>query len=214
MKVKLTFLSILVFAICTLGQDKAQTNQWRGLILDEATPEQVLEKFKNPKTDKGNQQFRPLKYNEWFKVKNNKNFRFIHYENIEGFKDVKLFFLESKLIAIQLEPEKLAASALEQSYGVDFEVLISGFEQAVNSGDYERDKGKVYPKSFPTVYEVMNKSEKSFLFAGIANNSFGTILGKSMGVDVDDSNSLPGKVYMIQLISRKLESNTGTNLLK
>lgn len=210
----ITFLFVLSLSVFGQNNDKAQTDRWRGLILDEATPEQVLDKFKNPKADKSNQPFRPLKYNEWFAVKNNKNFRFIHYQNIEGFKDVKLFFLQNKLVAIQLEPEKLAAALLTQTYGVNFEVLVSGFEQAANSQDYERDKGKVYPKSFPTVYEVMNKSDKSYLFAGIANNSFGTILGKSMGVDIDDSNSLPGKVYMIQLISRKLESSSGTNLLK
>ncbi len=213
MKKLLPLILLFVWSLSVCGQDKALPDRWRELILDEATPEQVLEKFKNPKADKPNQSFRPLKYNEWFNVKNNKNFRLIHYENIEGFKDAKLFFLDNKLVVIQLEPEKLGASALAQSYGVDFEVLVSGISKALSPQDFDRDKGKAYPKRFPDFYEVMHKAEKSCIFAGIANNSVGSILGRGIGLE-DDSNSLPGKVSMIQLISRKLESNSGTNLLK
>jgi hypothetical protein len=195
------------------GQNKAMPDRWREMVLDESTTEQALAKFPNPKADKKDQIFRPLKYNEWFNVKNNKNFRLLHYENIEGFKDVKLFFLDNKLVVIQLEPEKLAASLLPQTYGTDFEVLVSGFDKAVSSKDFEREKGKTYPKRFPTVYEVMHKADKSYIFAGIGNSSFGSILSKSVGLE-DDPNSMPGKVLMIQLISRSLENKAATNLLK
>ncbi len=62
------------------------------MILDETTHAQALIAFANPKTDKPGQQFRPMKYNEWFDTKGRKDFHLLHYENIEGFKDVKLYF--------------------------------------------------------------------------------------------------------------------------
>lgn len=211
---KYSIIFILLFTFSSFGQtEKASLDSWRGLTLDQSTSEQILEKFSGQKTDKSNQPFRPLKYDEWFDKKN-KNFRVIHYENIEGFKDVKLFLLNNKLVVIQLEPKQLAASALQKAYEVEFEPLISGFDQAASPRDYERNKGKVYPKSFPTVYNLLGQTEQAIAFAGVGNSSFGAILSKSMGVGIDDSNSLPGKIFMLQLISRTLENNKGIDLLK
>ena len=59
----------------------------------------------------------------------------------------------------------------------------------------------------------MNKGPESYVFAMIANNSFGSILGKAVGIR-DASESLPGKAMIIQLISRSLEETKSIDLLK
>ncbi|MGI8670881.1 MAG: hypothetical protein ACR2J3_13705 [Aridibacter sp.] len=210
----LSIIFILIFSFSIFGQ-KAQTNQWRGLVLDEAIPEKALEVLGKPKTDKDNEAYRPLKFNEWFDVKE-KNFRVLHYEDaqkVEGFKDVKLYFRKGKLVAIWLEPEKLEANSLEMAYDAEFRYLSDKFSESMNPRDFERNQGRSYPKSFPTVYFLMNKNDSTYAFAMITNNSFGSILGKSMGVK-DASESLPGKVAIINLISKSLESKAGVNLLK
>lgn len=212
MKKYLLPLIILIFAVAAFGQ---KPNEWKTLVLDEASPEQAIQMLGKPKTDKPNQSFRPLKFNEWFDVEK-KDFRILHYEDasaIEGFKDVTLAFRNDKLVSVTLEPKKLDANALSRSYEAEFVYLSDKISQSFNPQDFERNQGKVYPKSFPTVYFLMLKAQSSYVFAMIANNSFGSILGKSMGVQ-DASESLPGKVAMIQLISRKLEETKSKSLLK
>lgn len=207
-----TLILILVLSFAAFGQSP---NQWHGLILDEATPEKAIADLGNPKTDKDGQGYRPLKFNEWFDVKE-KNFRVLHYENnakIEGFKDVKLTFRGGKLVSILLEPEKLAANALSRAYNLEFNYLNRNIDEAFNPNNFERNQGKVYPKSYPTVYFLGHKAETSYLFAMVGNSSFGSILGKSMGVG-DASESLPGKVLMIEYISKKLEETKSKDLLK
>lgn len=206
------FILIFVLSFTVFSQNP---DSWRGLVLDEATPEKAAEILGKPKTDKANQSFRPLKFNEWFDVKT-KNFRIFHYENaaaIEGFKDVKLIFRNEKLVALTLEPEKLEASALSRAYGVEFQYLSDKISQSMAPRDFERDNGKTYPKNYPDIYYLMHNAEKSYIFALIANNSLGAILGKGMGVK-DASESIPGKVAVIQLITKSLEETKSRDLLK
>lgn len=215
MKVPGILLIALLLTFSIFAQDKAKITEWRGLVLDRATPEKAIEVLGKPKTDKPNQKFRPLKFDEWFDVEA-KNFRELHWEKvsqIEGFDDVKLFFRDDKLVSIWLEPKKLEANALQISYNGDFVYLTDKTAQLFNPGDFERNQGKTYPKSFPDLYYLMNKNEAAYGFVMVANNSFGSILGKSLGVQ-DAGESLPGKISIINLISKSLESKKGTNLLK
>lgn len=69
MKIITILVFCLILSVFAFAQDKAKTNQWRGLILDEATPDQAVEILGKLKTDKENQPYRPLKFNEWFDVK-------------------------------------------------------------------------------------------------------------------------------------------------
>jgi hypothetical protein len=206
-----TLLLILIFAFSVFAQSP---NSWKGLVLDEATPEKAIAVLGKPKTDKSNESFRPLKFNEWFDVKD-KVFRIFHYEDeskIEGFKDVKLTFKDNKLVAITLEPEKIEANALSRAYEVEFQYLSDKFSESTSPRDFERNQGKSYPKSYPPGYYLMHNAEKSYIFALIANNSFGAILGKSMGVK-DASESIPGKVAIIQLITKSLQETKSKDLL-
>lgn len=213
MKTLLPLMLIVFSFVAISAQDKPSLDKWHGMVLDQTTPAQALEVFTSPKEDKTGQSFRPAKYNEWFNVKDNKNFRVIHWENIEGFGDVKLYFLSDKLVAIHLEPDKLKASLVSKTYGVEFEPVFGGADKVISPGDFDRSNGKSTARRFPTVYYLMYQGAKSYAFVMVDNSSFGSVLGKTVGVE-DDPNSVPGKAKILELISRSLENKQGTDLLK
>lgn len=208
---KLILALLLVTFALPLSTLAQSFDSWRGLRLDETTPAVVLEKFEKPKEDKSGVGFRPLKYDEWF-IKD-KNYRMIHFENIEGFSDVMLYFRDDKLVVIHLEPKNLKASLLPQTYNADFDVLVSGIDKAAFPNDTETVRGKNYPKHFPQLYWLMHRAEKSICFVMVGNNSARSILG-SLGASTDDMNSFPGNAEQIQLISNSIRNTKGSDLLK
>lgn len=111
---------------------------------------------------------------------------------MEGFKDVKLAFRNDKLVSITLEPKELVVNALPRSYKAKFVYLSDKFAESASPQDFERNQGRTYPKSYPTVYFLMHKADPSYVFAMIANNSFGSILGKCMGAKMP-LNRFPAK---------------------
>src|SRR4051794_39081745 len=85
MKTLLLPLFLFLFAIAVIAQ---QPDRWRGLILDEATPEQAIAVLGQPKSDKVEKNY--LINYKWLKKDIWKDLRILHYENVEGFGDVKL----------------------------------------------------------------------------------------------------------------------------
>jgi hypothetical protein len=209
MKLILT-IAITLFIFTAI--DAQQTNQWRGMVLDQTTPEQALEAFGKPKADKIITNFRPYKYDEWFDYKK-QSFRMIQFDKPEGFKDVKLFFKDGLLSAIELNPIKLEASLVSKSYGVPFEPI---FDWASNSNPdrFATDTRVNRTIQFPTVYEMMHKGESSYIFVLVSNVSLKSTLGTLLVGPNDDVNSVPGKAARIQIISRALETTKGNDLLK
>lgn len=131
----------------------------------------------------------------------------------EGMKKAALFFADGKLIMIELFPAKEPqAAALSNIYGLQFIPRISGIDQVLNPRDYERREGRVYPKTYPSVYSMAAVHEKVFVGAMVGNVGFGAALRGSAGVA--DSDPFPGKVGRIQIVSRKLENLDGADALK
>lgn len=209
MKLILT-IAITLFTFTAI--DAQQTNQWRGMVLDQTTPEHALEAFGKPKADKVITNFRPYKYDEWFDYKK-QSFRMIQFDKPEGFKEVKLFFKDGLLRAIELNPIKLEASLVSKSYGVPFEPIFDGNSNDV-SGRLATDTRVNRSIQFPTVYTMMHRGENSYIFVLVDNVSFRSTLGTLLAGPMDDVNSVPGKAARIQIISRALETTKGNDLLK
>ena len=128
-------------------------------------------------------------------------------------KKAALTFADGKLVMIELEPEKEPqASALRSIYGVEFVPRFSGWAVAVSPQDYERHEGKLYPKTYPSVYSAVAVTDKVFVGALIGNTGMGAALRGSLGVP--DSSGMPGKVVRLQIISRTLENKDGADALK
>lgn len=202
-----TLLLILTLSLSIAAQ---QPDRWREMIIGESTPEQALEKFGKPKLDKVGEKFY-LQNHKWFLDAAWKNLRLIHWEGIEGFKDVKLAFKNSKLVVIHLEPVKLQAQEFIASYkDLDFrfanEVMSpSDFKTARNTDDK--------PAKMASVYGLVSVTDKVVVY-GLVGNAVGSVMsGMFGGAARQASRSTPGKIVAIQLVSRTLE-RTGSDLLK
>jgi hypothetical protein len=142
-------------------------------------------------------------------------FRALEYSKPEGIDKAWLFFYEGKLVSILLDVKKgIDPNGLNHIYGISFEPIFGQADLAMSPRDFERNQGKVYAKTYPTVYSMVGVSEKTFAVVMVTNvPSIGGALARSMGVP-DSSATLPGRVEFIQLVSRTLENKDGTDVLK
>lgn len=216
---KNTLRTTLVFLVLTAGVVAQQPDRWRELILDKTTPDEAFKVLGKADKDETGQQLRLFgNISKWVtKKQKEKIFRKIEFKlgKDEGVQKAVLYFLDEKLVRIMLDLKagEVSPNALGRIYGVELAPMVGAMDIAMSPRDFERNQGKVYPKSFPTVYYLVGVSEKSFVSGMVGNASFGSILGKSMGVP-DQPGNFPGKVEYIDLISRTLENRDGADILK
>jgi len=212
----LSFLTLNTFGQTDATQtktDSPQPDRWRGLVIDESTPDDAIKLLGKPDKDKIDS-LQIFGIRDWLsKQIKEKKFRLLGYEKPEGLDFVWLGFLDDKLVFIKLDPKNLSPNALARTYGVDFAPNFKGIDVAFNPKNFERNQGKVYPKNYPTTYDLIAVTEKTFLCAGVANSSFGSVLRDVMGVP-DSTISFPGKLMYLQIVSRKLENLDGADQLK
>jgi len=206
---KLLPLYIFLFAVSIIAQ---QPDRWRGLVIDESKPENAIAILGKPKTDKPSDRWHLMNY-KWFTKDAGKNLRTLHYENVEGFPDVKLKFdANSRLVLIHLEPKKLTAQAFISSYS-DVEFRFGN--EVMSPADFKspRDNsGK--PTRLDAFYELVGLTDKVCIFAGVGNATGSVMSGMFGGTARQSGRSTPGDVKMIQMISRTLENRDGHELLK
>lgn len=215
----LSFVLVLVFVFAANGfaqTDTPQPNQWKGLVLDQSTAEQVIKKFGKPKSDKIDKVVVPAASVLLTKELKQKKWRVVNYREIENAGNTLFVFdADNRLVIIHFELKELTPKAFIDAYGSSFKPVFSGLAQAFSPKDYARDaEGNVYAKSYPTDYYLLGASEKSFVIGGVINAaSFGGVLKKAIGVP-DSTLSYPGSVKMVELISRMLENKDYTGVLK
>lgn len=205
---------LCLFSI-SYAQDNPQPDRWHGLILDQSTPEDVVRVLGQSKNDSLNRIVADPIDNWLTKKHKDKIFRTLEFKQPEGIDRAWLYFLDGKLVAIMLDVKKgISPEGLSNIYGLTFQPVVRAVDLAFKPGDYERNQGHIYPKTFPTVYHMVAVSDHSFVTAMISNvPSFGGALAKSMGIP-DQPGSLPGRVEFVMLISRTLENRDGANVLK
>lgn len=196
-------------------QVKPQPDRWRGLVLNESTPRDAISTLGQPEKDSLNRIYAdPI--NNWLTKKHkDKIFRTLEFKNPEGIDKALLYFHDEKLVAIMLDVKKgISPEGLANIYGVEFQPVVKAAEIAAFPRDYERREGKVYPKTYPTVYHMVATSERSFVSAMISNvPSLGGAFARSAGIP-DKPGSFPGRVDFVTLISRSLENRDGADMLK
>jgi hypothetical protein len=208
----------LAFISCPASaqeQDRPLPDRWRGLILNQSTPEDAIRVLGQPTSDKLNR-LTVYRIQGWLtKATKEKIFRTLEFKKPEGIDKAWLAFSEGKLVAITLDVKKgIAPAGLSNIYGVEFQPMVSSVDIGFNPGHYERNQGRVYPKTYPTVYSMVAVSENSFVDAMVSNvPSFGGALAQSAGIP-DQPGTFPGKVEFVSLVSRKLENRDGADVLK
>lgn len=216
MKIVLLFFIVFSFALTSLAQ---QPDQWRGLILDQSTPDDAIKILGKPEKDKPNESLRIFGgVSNWLtKKRKDKVFRRLEFSlgKESGVQKAYLSFLDNKLVlmTLDLKSGEVGPNGLSNIYGIEFFPLITPLALAMFEKDYERNQGKIYPKSYPTVYNLVGIADKSFVSAMVSNSSFGAILGKSMGIP-NATNSFPGKVEFVDLVSKSLANRDGADILK
>ncbi|NNE98935.1 MAG: hypothetical protein HKN25_07930 [Pyrinomonadaceae bacterium] len=212
----ITFACAVFLIVCVSeisAQGTAKTNEWRGLKLGVSTSSDAIGLFGKPTADRLRQKYRPMKFDEWFDV-GTADFRVFVYEGgraLRGFKSVRLFFRDDFLMVIRLKPRKMKALALERAYDSEFEYVPDRFSEIFLPGDYgRRRKGPNRPKNYPMFYYLLNETNESYALAAIDNNSVREVFGDPRY----SRGGVPGSVNTLDLISTKLESDDGSDLLK
>ena len=201
-------LTLICFSICA---QPAQPDRWRGLILGETTQEQAIATLGQPKDSKP-QKIRIQKIGDWLGKDIKQELPHLRWEDIAGMKIVDAYFLDGKLVALDLFLKaEVRAAALESIYGVEFKHLISNAGRiAAGPGAYQRDRGETYSNIDEELYHVGAKAERAFLVAW-CDVGFGEGLKRAYGAGTD--NSRPGKVRNLQIYSRILENRDGLEVL-
>lgn len=202
---------IVVLSAITSSAQQARPDRWKGLILDQTTPDQAIAIFGQPKNSK-EQKIRIQKIGDWLGKAVKQDLPHLRWENVAGMKSVDAYFINGKLAALDLWlSAEVRASALDSIYGVEFKHLISNAGRAVaGPGAYQRDRGETFSNKDEVAYHVGAKTEISFLVAW-CDVGFGEGLKRAYGAGTDDSR--PGKVRQIQMYARSLENREGESVL-
>lgn len=213
---KLTLLLVLALAACATAvaqeQDKPMPDRWRGLIIDKSTPEDAFKILGQPASDKTDN-FRPYPFDKRISTKG-KTFRHLKFKEVKGLDSALLVFTNNKLVGISLDlKEHIAASAIPNNYGIEFEPKIGSLSASSNPQDYERHEGKLYPKNYPAGYYLVAETSEVWIGAAINNGSLGSaLLGSSRGST--GAGAFPGKAMSVIIVSRSLANSEGADVLK
>lgn len=218
---KLFPIFILLFAFSVFAQsEKASLNSWRGLTLDESTIADSKRILGEPEKTKENEKFTPLIYNtKWFGSKNEKRFTKLSFKQIDSFDGANLYFSDGKLKIIELDLKKdLTASALVDAYDARFFPLVGKYGAGVTPNDLANPQREIeYPDKIPPLYNMGAANAKAI---GIAQASVGSwegafaIMTSPAGKPGVAGAGVPGLVRKLQLVSRTLEDQKASNLLK
>jgi hypothetical protein len=195
-------------------QDTPLPDRWRGLVINESTPEDAIKVLGKPTQDKmeGADTY-PL--NQRLTLdEDSKDARKLSYDKIEGMSRVDLLFKKERLILIELRPnKKIRASALSRIYGIHFSPKISSIYD-VSPRVY--DTRSVAPAEYPSNYYLIALSDTTYVSAEIKGSVAGMLMGGNTRgkITADDDGGFPGKVSKIQIISRKLDNHEGADILK
>jgi hypothetical protein len=213
---KLALLLSLALAFCILTsaqeQDKPMPDRWRGLIIDQSTTEDAIKVLGQPASDKTDN-FRPYPFDKRISTKG-KTFRHLKFKGINGLDSALLVFTDNKLVSISLDlKDHIAASAIPNNYGIEFEPKIGALSSSSNPRDYERHEGKLYPKNYPAGYYLVGETPEVWIGAAINNSSFGSMMmGSSRGST--GAGAFPGKAMSVIIVSRSLANREGADVLK
>jgi hypothetical protein len=212
----LLFSLIILFLWSSLaaGQEVPSPDRWRGLLIGDSTAEDAVGLFGKPESDKPDRLL-IWRIRKWFiPGLNKKTLRKQTFRGMDGFDRVDLYYYEERLAVVQLDfSRELDPNALKNIYGIEFVPFIERMAEAFFPADFERHQGKMYPKTYPDDYSLVAVGDRAIVCASISNGGIGSMLAKVAKVP-DSPAAFPGKVRMLQLISRKLENRQGADLLK
>src|SRR5262245_56054850 len=110
----IVLLTLALIVICASATaQSAQPDRWKGLTLSETTHAQAIAILGQPKESKP-RRIRIQKIGDWLSKDIKQDLPCLRWENVEGMKIVDAYFLDGKLVALDLWLKaEVRASALE-----------------------------------------------------------------------------------------------------
>ena len=129
---------------------------------------------------------------------------FLIYKEIEQAKDIKFGFNKNnKLIFIQFEPkEKIEVQAFLKAFSdIKFKPVSQVVLGMVDNTNY-----------------ILQGEQNGYVIAGVRRSTLGSIFGNTGGLErntqTQSNETLIGKVVVVQFVSKSLENNQNTDVLK
>ena len=126
-------------------QDKPMPDKWRGLVIDQSTPEDAFRILGQPAKDKVGS-LTVMDVGRWVsKRQKEKIFRNLEFKLNESVQKATLSFLDNKLVMITLDLKSgtVSPNGLSNIYGIPFQPIIGAMDLALFSKDYERNQGRL-----------------------------------------------------------------------
>jgi hypothetical protein len=191
----LCLLALPALAQAPAAQEQSRIDRWRGLVIDESTPDDAIRLLGKPKKDKLNSlRIVCLNKNLFSEKREKKVFRALDYRDVSGsprLKQLWLEFLENKLVNILMAyKDRPEAGALHSAYGVPFTLRDSAFNPLSTASVLGR---------LPPSYKLNAVGDRAVVGALVLNSST-----KALFVGSSQDDGFPGKVWIFQHISRTL----------
>jgi hypothetical protein len=206
MKTLTVIFFLLLFGISVIAQDnQPKPNQWKGLILDKSTADDVIKKFGKADKDKKDD-IRILDLNKLFTEKLKKGeFRVIRYKKVDLAKDVSFTFDESNiLILIEFKPQD--------------KLPVQSFLQAYPDIEFQPSIPVILGITSQNSYILQAKTDSSFVLSMVTTSALASIFGKTGNVEINrqtqSNNTLSGNIWMVQLVSKTLTNTKNQDVLK
>lgn len=211
-KIKVLIVAIVLafsFTQIAIAQEskeigKAQADRWRGLILDQSTPEDAIKVLGQPKNDgPGNiyassiQSWLSAKYRPKYRFSRDKKvFRNLDFEKIdENVNKATLHFLDGKLVFIDIffkeRKDAPTRESLPLIYGIAFEPVAD-------------DRPFFQPGSDPNHHWTYPECHTTCLYGMVGVTERSIVLG----------NMISDRLFSVSLISRTLQNKDGLDALK
>lgn len=224
MKASAACFGVFLSIILPLGSSHQQANSWRGLVLDQSTPEMAEALLGTPSKQEQNKKFRTR--TKLDKVLDDElRFTKTTYEKRSGVDRLSLYFLDGELAVVEIDlDKKLKPGQVADAYNLEFwPLLVFGDLGAALTGlRLKPDLSLEVRVRFPAAYEILAVAPEAIVLGRVGNAGVGTTLlyaaGGGTTYEPGNASTYPGDVYMLYLISRavrrQLEENPATEVLR
>ena len=165
-KIVTPVLLSLLLAATAAGQINEKADTFHGLVLNQTSSEDASRLLGQPAADRTDRLDVP-KLSKWLDARTReKIFRQLTFKNVGDFSQIKLSFLENKLIAIELEFKKIILyERLSNIFGVEFAIVGA----QGGASDLPNEPGKYpvrfIPTYYPFNYNLIGISAQTFIWA-------------------------------------------------
>lgn len=209
MKILYSILIMFAFISAINAQEKTTKSlSWKGIVIDVSSPDDVIAKFGNPEKEVTDRiDILDTKGNVFTQTAYKKEWRVLKYKEIEQATNVRFGFNKNnKLVFIKFNP-----SIKDKKKLIDVQAFLKSFENI----NFKSQKSSSYE------YILFGKQESGYIlaevnrgmFTAIAESKTKSIFDTKTIEDVSNEN-LDGIVMTVQYVSKSLENNDNTDILK